>query len=242
MKVILVLLCALALSQAFKFEAAKSFLGLTPVAKLDAHNLGFSDYTGAGITPDQKTDIINLINGASGFYGADVEQNIKYIKSNLDKNYGTDTESFFVWIQTTANVRFSWYVWVFGGAIAGLNSGVNIINPGWSYLIVKNIAPPTSADYAYFTTSSLSVGPGITSDVSSLIASTINQFEPEGTSCTCNDQSIVNIGGTLINYYNRAWNTVCDATGVTYAYVKTADGLWGSFKAKNCYYTLFVNQ
>jgi hypothetical protein len=143
-----------------------------------------------------------------------------------------------VWVQTEQDVRFSWYVWLtYEYVIAGL-SNVNIINTGWSYLIVKNFAPPTSPDYALITPGI--IGSGITTDVNTFITNVINIFET-GTECTCNDQSIVNIGNTLINNYNKPWNTVCDATGVTTALVKTVDGLWGSFKPKNCYYTLFVN-
>ena len=37
-----------------------------------------------------KENIINLINGASGFYDDDVESNMLYIKLVLDRLYGTD--------------------------------------------------------------------------------------------------------------------------------------------------------
>ena len=182
--------------------------------------------------------IVNFINAASGFYKEDVAKNAQYIKLGLDRTYGDAEQNFFVFIQTEQNVRFSWYVWLtYEYVIAGL-SNVNIVNPGWSYLIVKNFAPPESDDYALITPGK--VGSGVDNDVQAVINDAVNSYEPDGP-CTCNDQSIVNIGNTLIQQYNRPWNTVCDATGVTTAIVKTVDGLWGSFKPKNCYYTLFIN-
>jgi len=86
--------------------------------------------------------------------------NILYLKTKLDQTYGDDYHNFFVYIQTQQNVEFSWYVFLtFEYVIAGL-SNVNIVNPGWSYLLFKNVAPPSSIDYAYITPGS--IGPGIT--------------------------------------------------------------------------------
>lgn len=237
MKSIVLVLCALALTQAFRMDAPANFPGQTTVSK--PKSLTFTNYTGPGVTDDFLTDLVNFINAASGFYRDDVVKNLEYIKTKLDATYGDSEQNFFVYVQTQQNVRFSWYVWLtFEYVIAGL-SDVNIVNPGWSYLVVKNFAPPTSPDYAVITPGS--VGPGVTTDVSNFINGIVGVFETDTTTCTCNDQSIVNIGNTLINNYNLPWNTICDATGVTTAWVKTTNGLWGSFKPKTCYYTLFVN-
>ena len=236
MKTLLIVLCALVLTQAFKIDQNPIFEG----QKLQAKPTGrtFSNYIGQGVTDDMLSDIVNFVNAASGFYKDDVAKNAQYIKSKLDKIYGDDEQNFFVFIQTEQNVDFSWYVWLtYEYVIAGL-SDVNIVYPEWSYLIVKNFAPPQSDDYALITPGK--VGPGVDSGVQAAINSAVNRYEPDGP-CNCNDQSIVNIGNTLIQQYNRPWNTVCDASGVTTAIVKTVDGLWGSFKPKNCYYTLFIN-
>ena len=234
MKTLLVVICVLALTQAFQFRPTDAF----PVSK--PNNLRFGNYTGQGVSSEMRSQIVNIINGASGFYKDDVAANIKYIKSNLDDLYGSGTANFFVYIQTDANIRFSWYVWLTSEyVIAGLED-VNVINPGWSYLIVKMFAPTELDAYTYL--KNPVIGPGITDAINTVITNTINDWEPAEDVCSCNDQSIVNIGNTLINYYGRAWNTVCDANGVTEALVFTVEGLWGTFKAKNCYYTLFVNQ
>ena len=184
-------------------------------------------------------NFVNFANSASAFYKSDVQANIKYIKDQMDELYGSDDENFFVYIQTEDNVRFSWYVWLTLEYIVASVEKVNLINPGWSYFFVKNFAPKEGDDYA-FITKGVS-GPGISKDVSSILSTTIKNYEPDEDACSCDDISIVNIGNTLINYYGIPWNTVCDATGVTSATVFTSNGLWGNFQFKKCFYTLFVS-
>lgn len=94
MKTLLVVICALALTQAFQLNTKDAL----PIAK--PTNLRFGNYTGQGVSSEMLAQIVNIINGASGFYKDDVNANIKYIKSNLDQLYGSGTANFFVYIQT----------------------------------------------------------------------------------------------------------------------------------------------
>ena len=184
-------------------------------------------------------DIINLINGASGFYKNDVENNIKYIKMNLDYLYG-GANNFSVYIQTQAYVAYSWYVFSVSDWRLSLQN-VNNINPSWSYLIVKQyrtVFVPFPS-YTYFKIPD--IGPGITEDIRLFIYNTISIYEPFESVCSCDTDSVTKIGGALISKYNQRWNTVCDASGVTQTIAHTANGLWGTFRPKNCYYTLFVS-
>ena len=61
---------------------------------------GFSDFTGTAATPEMITSFTNFINTASSFYKDDVEANVQYIKEQLDGQYGTEDNNFFVIIQT----------------------------------------------------------------------------------------------------------------------------------------------
>lgn len=42
---------------------------------------------------------INFVNAASGFFKNDIPANLKYIKENMDRLYGDDQKSFFIFIQ-----------------------------------------------------------------------------------------------------------------------------------------------
>ena len=134
MRVFLVLLCILALSHAAQFSSRASMYKFRP------SNLGFSNCSTEGVTPEQVTTTVNFINAASGFYKNNVEQNIGYIKRNLDEKY-EGRAKFTVLIHTEANVTNNFYVAASEDFILGLQN-VNIINPAWSYLIVKQYVRP----------------------------------------------------------------------------------------------------
>lgn len=78
MKTILFLTFTLCLVNTFKVAQF-----LTKTEASSPSQLGFSNYTGSDVTPDQVKTIVNLINGASGFYKDDVQKNLAYIKDNL---------------------------------------------------------------------------------------------------------------------------------------------------------------
>lgn len=94
MKIIPIFVCIFVVSQAAQLRSITSF----PVSK--PNNLGFGNYTDVGVPPSFVADAVNIINGASGFYKNDVEANIKYIKTNLDRLYGDGITNFNVYIQT----------------------------------------------------------------------------------------------------------------------------------------------
>ena len=52
-------------------------------------------------------------------------------------------------IQTENNVPFSWLCWVTTDNVIATRSGINKLNPGWSYMVLKFIAPEYSDDYTY---------------------------------------------------------------------------------------------
>lgn len=233
------LLCILALSvltlSAFIEPESKTQLSTSK------HALQFNNFTGAGVKSFHLTNFTNFANSASTFYKDDVAANAQYIKDNMDKIFGSDSLNFFVVIQTE-EVRFSWLVWVTNENLVGSLSGINRVNPDWSYLFLKFIAPADSDDYVLITPGSK--GEGVGQDTVDFITDLANIYEggEAGDECTCNDYDTMNIGYGLINGEGRAWSTICDAKGVTNAHVYTVDGLWISIKPKNCYYTLYVSQ
>ena len=89
------------------------------------------------------TALTNFANSASSFYKDDVAANTKYIKEQMDKQFGDAGQNFFVLIQTE-QVRFSWLVWITNQNIFASRTGINRIYPEWSYMFIKFLAPPTS--------------------------------------------------------------------------------------------------
>jgi len=86
MKTLILVLCALALTQAFRIDQIPIFAGQKLQAK--PKGLTFSNYIGQGVSDKLLDDMVNFINAASGFYKDDVIKNAQYIKSKLDKTYG----------------------------------------------------------------------------------------------------------------------------------------------------------
>lgn len=202
------------------------------------HALQFNNFSGAGVRNEHITAFTNYANSASAFYKDDVEANAKYIKEQMDEQFGAPNLNFFVVIQTD-NVRFSWLVWVTNENVVGSLAGINRVNPSWSYLFIKFLAPATGPDYVLITPGSK--GDGITSDIENAINDVINTYE-SGSSCTCNDGETTNIGYGLINGIGAPFSTICDASGSISAYVNTVGGVWISAHPKNCWYTLYVSQ
>lgn len=200
--------------------------------------LKFNNFTGAGVRQEHITAFTNFANSASAFYKDDVEANARYIKEQMDAQFGIAGQNFFVMIQTE-EVRFSWLVWVTNENLIASLSGINRVNPEWSYLFLKFLAPATSPDYVLI--SGGKKGDGITSDTEELINSVVNTYEHDG-DCDCNDYDTMNIGYGLINGQGVAWSTICGATVNVYAHVYAVRGLWIHTKPKNCFYTFYVSQ
>lgn len=55
---------------------------------------------------------INFANAASGFFKNDIFANLKYIKENMDRIYGNDQKSFFVFIQNQLDDSTGYTLWV----------------------------------------------------------------------------------------------------------------------------------
>ena len=201
--------------------------------------LCFSNYSGPGVNDKMRNHFINFANSASAFYKSDVQANIAYIKKEMDKLYGNKDLNFYVYIQTEENVTTNRYVWITDEYVVAEFDHINKINPRWSYFFVKNFATKDSPDYAYITNGSS--GPGITEEIKEAIKKVINDSEPEEDSCSCERGSLANIFNTLMSTLKNDWNVVCDDVGATNGIVRTTKGLWGSFKFKKCYYTLFAD-
>ncbi len=171
MKTVLAFICILVLSQAAQLSSLNSY----PVSK--STNLGFSNSTGKGVDPSIIPNIVNLINGASGFYKSDVAANIKYIKASLDYIYGNVSINihFVIYIQTEAYVTTSWSMEYVNDWWLTLQN-VNIINPAWSYFILKMYGPADLSVYSYLKLPD--VGPGITQNTLSYITNAIITYEP----------------------------------------------------------------
>jgi hypothetical protein len=201
----------------------------------------FNNYSGAGVRQEQITAFTNFANSASSFYKDDVSANARYIKEQMDAKFGSEGQNFFVVIQTEEE-RFSWLVWITNENLVASLAGINRVNPTWSYLFLKFLAPSTSPDYATITPGSK--GSGVDADTQSLIESVVGTYESGevGGTCNCDDYETQNIGYGLINGQGYPWSTICDATGSITAYVNTVGGLWISAKPKNCWYTLYVSQ
>lgn len=132
--------------------------------------LQFNNFTGAGVRQEHITSFINFANSASAFYKDDVQANARYIKEQMDNLYGAPGLNFFVAIQTD-EVRFSWLVWVTNENLVGSLTGINRINPDWSYLFLKFLAPDVSPDYVFITGGKK--GEGVTADTEALINSVV---------------------------------------------------------------------
>jgi hypothetical protein len=198
----------------------------------------FNNFTGAGVKQEHITAFTNFANSASAFYKDDLEANAKYIKDQMDTQFGVEGQNFFVVIQTE-EVRFSWLVWVTNENLIASLAGINKVNPEWSYLFLKFLAPATSPDYVHINGGNK--GSGITADTESLISSVVSTYEQDG-DCTCDDYDTMNIGYGLINGQGVAWSTICGATANTNAYVNAIRGLWIHTQPKNCFYTFYVSQ
>jgi hypothetical protein len=134
----------------------------------------FNNYSGAGVRQEQITAFTNFANSASSFYKDDVTANARYIKEQMDSQFGSEGQNFFVVIQTEQE-RFSWLVWITNENLVASLAGINRVNPTWSYLFLKFLAPSSSPDYATITPGS--IGSGVDSDTQSLIESVVNTYE-----------------------------------------------------------------
>jgi len=90
-------------------------------------------------------DFKSYANLASSFHKDDVSANAVFIKSKLDKKYGTAGKYFFIMIQTqsvegTGMIMTDQHVW------AQIN-GINLIYPQWSYFFFKSAGTSALEDY-----------------------------------------------------------------------------------------------
>lgn len=110
------------------------------------------------------------------------------------------------------------------------------VNPSWTYLFSK-IEINQFATYFYI--GFISKGSGITSDLFTLIRSTIIQYQPNDRECDCSQTTTIQNG---LNQKDRQyWNVVCDDSNDINAYIPSTNKQWIYFQPQNCFYLLFVN-
>jgi hypothetical protein len=166
---------------------------------------GFTNRTGSMFGTAQLNSFINFINSASTFYRDDVDQNLRYIQSQMTTAYGASSTYYGVVIQINSTYTYSnWIAYNAGGEnFATLASGINKISPTWSYLIYSVYVQ----SYLNFVSlRSWGQGSGISDSTATVIKNVI--FSNDGTStCTCGNT--YSISGALNKYDSQSWNVVC---------------------------------
>ncbi len=117
-------------------------------------------------------------------------------------------------------MKSSWSVWTTDQNILASLSGINRINPSWSYLFGTNFAPALRSYYIYIFNGI--VGTRMGDPLSNFITKTINSWELKEDACSCNNAVTLKIGALIRNSHGRLnWNIVCDSSGTTSALVIT---------------------
>ncbi len=203
-----------------------------------SNTLRFDNHSDPGATSDQLKAFKIFANEASTLYKDDVLANAQYIKEQMDSMFGSVRNNFYIIIQTK-KVVFNWIViFTIEDCVAAL-SGINPINPEWSYLFVKLYIPAQSPFNTFITPQSK--GSGVEASFQAFAVDTVKKYE-SGSVCTCNDSETNKIENDILRKTNILWNTICSDKDVTYGLIYSVDKLWLYTKPKNCYYAFYVIQ
>ncbi len=135
----------------------------------------------------------------------------------------------------------SYYVWITDKGVYASLSGINPVNPQWTYLFVKINAPRSSSSYVFIEQGQ--IGIGITPSIDDYMNKIIDRYEPaRAGTCECRNDAVQNIGTFLNNGLGQAWSTVCGKPGVTHSLVYAVQGLWVNKKRNNCEFSFYVHQ
>jgi hypothetical protein len=131
----------------------------------------------------------------------------------------------------TNKTNSSYFVWITDEKLYASVSGINSVNPEWSYLFVKINSAYSLDNYVFITQGQR--GSGITTEIDDFINRTIDRFEKtQGSYCPCDENAILNIGYALNT--QRNWSSICGRPGVTNALVHAVDGLWINKQRGSC--------
>jgi hypothetical protein len=178
-------------------------------------------------------NFINFANSASAFHKDDVKTNLVYIKESMDKLYGNDSYHTFVFIQTET-VKDDYSLWMYGTKVDAELDSINQIYPKWSYYFLL-LATEPKPEYTFLANGV--VGNGVDAATKAVFEKAVKTYEPDG-ECTC--KQIFDIQTMIDQAGIQLWSILCDSKGVTYGYVRTREGLYGTFRPKSCYYTLYA--
>lgn len=141
----MVLLCAMLVAlvvSATGRTTQNSYLKSSPGIQISFYpSLGFSNQTGSCFGESELNSLIGFLSKASTLYRSDLKENLKYIQQNMDASFGTSNERYNVFIQNNPSSISSYLVYPSGQGgcnYASLTFGINLVNPEWSYLVVKN--------------------------------------------------------------------------------------------------------
>lgn len=234
----LTVLLLLAPSLAFRV----SLQGSKPLLLIESSSdlLRFDNFSGPGVHPKQITQFTAFVKEASALFPANVSAHTSYVKENMDGEFGSATENYFVMVQT-GRTSSSYYVWITDKRVYASLSGINPAQPDWSYLFVRINAPRAGPAYVFVEQGQ--IGIGITPAIDDFINRTVDRYDPSRSGpCECQQDVIENIGTALNSGLKQAWSSMCGREGVTHALVHAVDGLWVSKARHNCEFTFYVHQ